>query len=216
MTSGNRGHQSVLRWHVADVIPFQTTFDGYIEKYYRTEEKGTLYATTACWYLAPGGRDPYEPVAVGERHGYYVKTPATAGGFKILGEPPGNVQTQRLTHFKAGKWKGDDHLWWTGAKPGDKLELEVRVERTGTYQVSAVLTKARDYGIVQLTLSGRTTGDPIDLYNPDVVNTDPIPLGTFELKEGPHVLGVEIVGANEKAIKSYMFGLDYLDFQMKK
>ena len=55
MTSGNKGHQSVLRWHVADSIPFQTSFEGCIEKYYRTEEKGTLYACTVCWYLAPGG-----------------------------------------------------------------------------------------------------------------------------------------------------------------
>jgi len=31
MTSGNRGHQSVLRWHVADAIPFHTAFDGYID-----------------------------------------------------------------------------------------------------------------------------------------------------------------------------------------
>lgn len=216
MTSGNRGHQSVVRWQVADAVPFQMSFDGYIEKYYRTEERGTQYAATVCWYLAPGGRDPYKPVPVADRHDYYVKTPAKAGGFKILGDPPGNVRTQRLDGFKGGKWKNNDHLWWTGAKVGDKLELEVPVKRSGTYRLSAVLTKARDYGIVQLTLDGKKAGGPIDLYNPDVVNTDPVELGTFELKKGPHTLGVEIVGANEKAVKSYMFGLDYLIFKMKK
>ena len=216
MTSGNRGHQSVVRWQVADAIPFHTAFDGYIEKYYRTEEKGTQYASTVCWYLAPGGKDPYKAVPVEDRHDYYVKSAAKAGGFKILGEPMGTVQTQGLAHFKAGKWKGNDQLWWTGAKPGHKLELEVPVKKTGKYQVSAVLTKARDYGIVQLTLDGKKAGEKIDLYNPEVINTEPIPLGTFELTEGPHTLGVEIVGANEKAVKSYMFGLDYLIFEMKK
>ena len=36
MTEGNRGHQSVLRWHITDNIPFQTSFEACIEKYYGT------------------------------------------------------------------------------------------------------------------------------------------------------------------------------------
>ena len=35
-------------------------------------------------------------------------------------------------------------------------------------------------------------------------------LGGFELKKGQNTLTAEIVGANEAAIKNYMFGLDYL------
>ncbi|MGD8500503.1 MAG: hypothetical protein PVJ86_07630, partial [Phycisphaerales bacterium] len=37
-----------------------------------------------------------------------------------------------------------------------------------------------------------------------------IDLGAHKLKKGQHVLKVEIVGANEKALKKYMFGIDYL------
>ena len=62
MTQANKGHQSVLRWHLVDNVPFQTGFEGCIEKYYRTEERGTQYASVACWYLAPDGVDPYAPV----------------------------------------------------------------------------------------------------------------------------------------------------------
>jgi hypothetical protein len=215
MTQQNRGHQSVFRWQVTDNVPFHTSFEGCIEKYYRTEEKGTQYACTACWYLAPGGVDPYEPVPVDLRHGYYVKTPPTAGGFKVLGEPNGNVQTQGMGHFPLGKWKKNDQLWWTGAKPGDKLEVVVPVKKAGTYDVSVVLTKARDYGIHQLYLDGNKAGEPIDLYNPEVISTDPIPIGTHELAEGDHTLGIEIVGANDKAIPAYMFGLDYVIFEKK-
>ena len=71
-----------------------------------------------------------------------------------------------------------------------------------------MLTKARDYGIVQFYLDGKKAGEPIDLYNPTVVPTEPISLGTHELTAGEHKLTVEIVGANEKAVKAYMFGLD--------
>jgi len=216
MTQGNRGHQSVLRWQITDNVPFHTSFEGCIEKYYRTEEKGTQYACVACWYLSPDGVDPYEPVPVDQRHDYYVKTPPVAGGFKVVGEPNGYVQTQGMAGFPGGTWKNNDQLWWTGAKPGDKLELVVPVNKSGTFDVSVVLTKARDYGIVQLSIDGKNAGEPIDLYNPEVISTDPIPIGTHELAEGDHTLGVEIVGTNEKAIPAYMFGLDYVIFEMSK
>ena len=119
-----------------------------------------------------------------------------------------------MGHFK-GRWKGDDQLWWTGAKPGAKLELAVSAAKTGTYDVSVVLTKARDYAIVQLSVNGKKAGDPIDLYNPAVIPTDPISLGTFELTEGENKLTVEIVGANEKAVPAHMFGLDQVVLQKK-
>ena len=35
-------------------------------------------------------------------------------------------------------------------------------------------------------------------------------LGAFELKAGANELSITVVGANEKAVKGYMFGLDYL------
>ncbi len=214
MTMGNKGHQSVLRWHLADNIPFHTSFEASIEKYYRTEEKGTLYAATVCWYLSPDGTDPYAPVPVEQRHDYYASPPPQGGGFEIVGTPPGNVQTQGMQNYE-GKWTDDNHLWWTGAKPGDKLEVIAPVEAAGTYEVSVVLTKAPDYGIVQLSLDGKPAGAKIDLYHTSVVPTEPIPLGTFTLKEGDHQLTVEIVGANPEAIKNYMFGLDQVILKEK-
>ncbi len=213
MTEQNQGHQSVLRWHVTDNVPFQRSFEACIEKYYRTEERGTQYACVVCWYLAPGGTDPYQPVPLEQRHDYYVRPPLVAGGFHVVGHPRGQVRTQQMGSFPGGKWKNNDQLWWTGAKPGDRLEVTVPVKHAGTYRVSVVLTKARDYGIVQLYLDGKKAAEPIDLYNPEVINTEPIPLGSFQLKEGEHTLAVEIVGTNPKAIPAYMFGLDYVIFE---
>ena len=51
----------------------------------------------------------------------------------------------------------------------------------------------------------------IDLFQPEGVGrTDEIDLGAFDLKKGRNLLTVEIVGANDKAKKAYMFGLDYM------
>jgi len=207
MTQNNQGHQTLLRWLVTENVPFQKSFEACIEKYFKNAERGTLYACLPIWYLAPGGKDPYEPIAADQRYGYWVNSPLMAGGFKVLNEPKGDVQTQDLTHFK-GSWTDNDHLWWTGAKPGDKLELAVPVKAAGKYRLSAVMTKARDYGIVQLYLDGLKLGSPVDLYNPNVIPTEPIALGTHDLTAGEHRLTVEIIGANEAAVKAYMFGLD--------
>jgi hypothetical protein len=75
------------------------------------------------------------------------------------------------------------------------------------------LTKAIDYGIVQLYLDGKKLGKPIDLYNNGVVPTGVLNMGIHKLSSGRHILRIEIVGANEKALKQYMFGLDYLKLE---
>ena len=53
--------------------------------------------------------------------------------------------------------------------------------------------------------------DEIDLFNsPDVVSTGEVNFGDHVLTAGPHRLVVSVTGANPKAVKGYMFGLDYL------
>ncbi len=209
LCENNAGHISLNRWQVADNVPFQSSFEGTMEKYWPNDWPA-LYAAAAYWYLAPGGEDPHGPVPVAERHGYCVRPPMAAGGFTVLGRTAGNVQTQDMKSYGAGAWTNDDHLWWTGAKPGARMEIEVKVEKAGKYGIEVVLTKAVDYAVVQFSLDGKKLGGPVDLYNDGVVKTPPIDLGTAELAAGDHVLGVEIVGANEKAKKSYMFGMDEL------
>jgi len=214
--SGNcKGHISVNRFHIADQIPFQQSFAGDIEKYY-ANAKPALYAATVYWYLAPGGSDPYRAVPLAERADYYVqpvvaKIPGVIEGeaLKVLSKTGGNPQAQDLTGF-GDQWSGDAQLWWTDAQPGDRLELDLPVATSAQYEVTAQLTKARDYGIVQLWLDGKKLGEPLDLYDPNVVPLRGVKLGRHELAAGPHKLTVEITGANAQAVQSYMFGLDYV------
>ncbi len=210
----NFNHVAVNRWHVTDNIPFQKSFEGDIEKYFGNN-RPTLYASTAYWYLEPGGTDPYKAVPVKDRT-FYVKVERThvAGaiegeGLKVSNKTGGSVTTQGMEIFTGGKWSGDQHLWWTDAKPGDKMNLDVPVHKAGRYTVLVRMTKAPDYGIVQLYLDDKKVGQPIDLYNATVVPTGEISLGTMDLFVGEHKLTVEIVGKNEKST-GYLFGLDYV------
>ena len=44
-------------------------------------------------------------------------------------------------------WSGNAQLWFQASKVGDYLVLTINVPTAGTYDLSAVMTKARDYGI---------------------------------------------------------------------
>ncbi|NOZ23302.1 MAG: DUF2961 domain-containing protein [Planctomycetes bacterium] len=219
ISMGNRGHVSVNRWHITDNVPFQTSFEGAIEKYF-PDTRPTLYACTAYWYLAPGGVDHYRPVPVGERIGYWEPIPTVKGrvegeDLRVLVKPSGTASLQGMSGFGPG-WSMEAQLWWTGGKPGDMLELGVRVKKAGKYRLKMQLTKAVDYGIVQLSLDGKKLGEPIDLFNNGVIPTGVLDMGVHELTKGLHRLQVKIVGANEKAKKAYMFGIDYVQLDEVK
>jgi hypothetical protein len=212
---GSRGHISVNRWQIADQVPFQQKFEADIEKYF-PNERPTLYASMVCWYLDATGYDPYSPLPLEERSGYYAQpVPKQVRGaiegesLKILNGTGGRPQTQDMVAF-GDQWSNDAQLWWTDAKPGDRLDLALPVAKAGSYKVLAQFTKAVDYGIVQLSLDGQKLGPPIDLYHDGVIASGEMELGTLTLGASDHKLTVEIVGANPKADKKYMFGLDYL------
>lgn len=211
----NKGHISVNRWHVADQVPFQRSLEVCIEKYF-PNARPTLYAAMVYWYLAPGGHDPYAPAPLEHRVGYavapvYPVIPGAIEGerLRILRCTGGRPQEQEMSGWGDG-WSHDAQLWWIEGRPGDRLELELPVDRSGPHALEVHLTRARDYGIVQFWLDGRKVGEPTDLYHPQVVPSGPISLGTHELTAGPHVLTVEIIGNNPQAIPVYMFGLDYV------
>jgi hypothetical protein len=187
----NRGHVSVNRWHITDNVPFEKGFEGCIEKYF-ANHRPTLYAAMAYWYLAPGGKDPYRPAPLSERIGYWtpvqafkVKDAIEGESLKVLSKTGGDPQEQDMTGF-SGQWSNDAHLWWINAKPGAKLELALPVGKSANYKVSLQLTKAPDYGIVQLYLDGNKMGEPIDLYHASVIPTGALAMGTHELAAGQH------------------------------
>ncbi len=216
------GSNSVNRWHIADNVPFQTSLEADIEKYF-SNARPTLFASTVYWYLQPGGSDPYGYVPVANRIGYYTIPPA---GNRIKGALEGEeIKGLSLTGGKAnpqgmdgfaGEWSNLSQLWWTGAKVGDKLTLPVSVPQAGRYAIKAHFTKAKDYGIAQPYWDDQKLGGPIDFYNPTVIATEEMTLGTLDLTAGEHKFMMEITGANDKADKAYMVGIDYVKLEPVK
>jgi hypothetical protein len=207
------GHLSVNRWHIADNVPFQTGFEGAIEKYF-SNQRPTQYACVAYWYQAPGGDDPYPPQRLSERVGYEIKPYFVEGALegenlKILKKPEnGSAGRQDMSRYD-GQWSYAGQLFWRGGKDGDRLSLAVPVKSAGRYDILAQFTKAPDYATIQLYWDGKKLGEKLDAYAQTVVPSGELKIGTLELPAGESKLDIEIVGANKKA-NGRAVGLDYL------
>ncbi len=111
-------------------------------------------------------------------------------------------------------WSAGAQLWFRASKAGDQVTVALSVPTTGSYDLSAVQTKARDYGINTLAVDGRVVGSPFDAYNsPDVAVSAPIGYGTVPLTAGRHTLTVTVTGRNPAAV-GFSAGLDYLTLKL--
>lgn len=106
-------------------------------------------------------------------------------------------------------WSGGAQLWFRAASASDVATLSFDVPVAGGYDLSAVLTQAIDYGIVQLSIDGSPVGPAFDGFNDGVRVADPVSLGTHELSAGSHSLTLTLTGRNASAT-GYLAGLDRL------
>ena len=203
------------RYRALDAIPFERSIQFDMELWHW---RNTMvnFAPAAFWYARPGASrnvapDPKTaalPVALQRSdvvEVFHAPNALEGEDLKIISKTGGITENQMLSQFR---WSNDAQLWWRSGAIGDRLEIEFPVAAAGRYRVVASLTKAVDYGIVETTIN---EGAPVrfDRFHPNVTN-DALELGVFDLPAGANRLTVRIVGANEKAVKSHMFGLDYL------
>jgi hypothetical protein len=208
---GSYGRVSVNRFDILDRIPFTKSFKFDMELWHWADCKVNM-AVIDYYYGRPGAKDAFQPITPEQlviRPMPEWISPKVAGAIegetmKII-KKTGTVEPQNWEDTSDGK-----HLWWRGAQPKDELVLGFNVPKAGKYQVVARFLRAVDYGIVQLAVNGEKAREPIDFYNAEVSLSPDMTLGAFDLKEGENQLSVTIVGANDKAEKQYMFGLDYL------
>ncbi|MCL2303985.1 MAG: DUF2961 domain-containing protein [Planctomycetaceae bacterium] len=219
----NFGNVTNDRFRLLDGIPFTKDFRFDMEIWHWIAAK-VDYSVVTYWYGFPGikpvdastGKYPSDERLIEEvkaKVTYKIPYVAKIPGFKLKEMPPGIVSRQEMSNWKDGVWKDNDQLWWTGTKPGDKLELIVQIEKSGSQKLVCEMTKARDYGQFQFSLNGKKVGGIIDLYNSDkVINSGPIVIGTVDAEKGENVLTIEVVGKHKDSAGT-MFGLDVYRFE---
>lgn len=209
----NYGHTSVNRWHILDRIPFRRSFRFDMELWHWNEKARVAMSVATYWYARPGARSqtpPIEPAMLRVTKLGPYRPPRVPGALE--GEALAILRwtAGRLEHQNWDGLSNEQHLWWTGARPGARLVVAVPAARAGRYRVLARFLTAPDYGICRLSVNGQPAGGPIDLYHPSVQPSEEYELGVFELHKGQNELSVEIVGRNPRAVDRYMFGLDYV------
>ncbi len=209
LNENNAGHFDDNRWHIADSVPFQSSFEGNIEKYF-PNERTTLYAAEAFWYLNAGGTDPYEPVPVADRIGYWVRPVGYIEGETLKPATKSAHDPTRQDIYLFGKgWSSGRQLFWTPTQSGETTEIELPEKKAGTYTLKAHFGEGPDYGMTQISINGVDVGKPVDLYNAAVTTGDVIELGNVTLPDGKPMLKLTQSGKNP-ASSGTNFGLDYL------
>ena len=212
-----RGHIANNRWHIGDNVPFQKSFDAYMEKYHENA-RSTFYDCVAYWYLSKNGADKIKMTPLKDRLGYYINIKLYKEKNAIEGESlsiktisNGKTKTQNLV-VPGNAWSDDAQLVWTGAGVDDFIEFEIDSPENTTTNLVAQFTMANDYAIIQVYLNGTKIGTEIDGYYYEVVSPGKTRFGKVKLKKGKNILKIKITGANPKAIKKYIVGIDYIKF----
>lgn len=205
---GSGGHISLNRWYVLDALPYRTAvrFDQEIWHWMPCDP---TWSQVVYWYAKPGSPGPapvdpatLAPVDLGVREDMLEPIEGEALRFTARG---GTAGKERLANCS-----GAEHLVWSGARPGGRLEVRFAVPRAGRYSVELNLCKSPDYGRFEFAVNGkRSETGPLDGYSEKLDWTRPR-LGVFDLVEGDNTLEVRALAPNPAAQAGARLGLDYI------
>jgi D-arabinan exo alpha-(1,3)/(1,5)-arabinofuranosidase (non-reducing end) len=111
------------------------------------------------------------------------------------------------------QWSGDAQIWFQAPGAPRSFTVEFEAPQAGTYDLTAILTRAPDYGILAVAIDGETVGTPFDGRDPGGVTVHEHPLGEVELTAGTHPLTFTVTGRNP-ASTGFFAGIDRLDFEL--
>jgi len=210
------GHTSAYRWHLADPIVFNTglkvTFEhwGWISPDENPERKSMSwnereddYASVAFWYQTgePSPQPPVPPAAE-RRLPNLDRVIAFARDFADPAHHgPGPAASQSLDLYD-----GPQLLYRPAQAEGAWLEVRFKVEKKEPLRLLLNATQSYDFGRYQPSLNGVKLGEPLDFYNPEIVNTE-FHLLDFWPEPGEYTLRLECTGKHP-ASQGYYLGLE--------
>lgn len=118
----------------------------------------------------------------------------------------GALTVQAMQGFGAG-WGKDAQVFWSGGAAGAVLDLTVNVPVAGKYRVELFMTRAPDYGDLLLQVEGHTASNSFSGFADNVVRSDAINVGTFDLPAGPRRIGLKLLGKHIKS-SGHLVGVD--------
>jgi len=116
---------------------------------------------------------------------------------------------QPTTGFSDGNWSADGHMFASNTAEGDWIELRLPERKAGRYSVELFMTKAADYGIVEVSINGTPRGT-FDLFSGrGVLPSGALELGDVELGGREDLMRIAVIGKNPNATPPFFqFGID--------
>ncbi len=128
-----------------------------------------------------------------------------AGKVQLRG---GRTVSQPMAGFGQG-WSADAQLFWLDGAAGATLDFLIEVPRAASYEVEVFLTRAPDYGQLQMEVDGQRSRAGFDGYAPGVMPPVAIALGSYALEPGTRRVSLMIVGKNPSST-GFLVGVDRL------
>lgn len=209
----NAGNRVLTRSLVTDSVPFESSFDGYFEKYYRTY---TAYGFTSHYYLAPDATAVREDDSAEDYYSYFGLDPVSVPSaflegenLSVLSHTGGVYWAQDMAWF-GDKWSGTTQIVWKNDKENGEMSFALPSVGSGRYVLLASFTTANDFGKYTFSVNGTDLGITADFYTGSVDARLMTDLGTVELTAGfDNVLTAKCVGKNPYSI-GYLLGIDFL------
>jgi hypothetical protein len=207
-----------LRYRSLDAMPFRQQIQSNIELWHWALTRINM-AMTTHYYVRPGFSINVAPDAEAVRRSItrsrsdLYEARANASGqlegewLQIVESDGGRTGIQSAAWYD---WSENSQLWWHHAEVGDVLKLIFLVDEAGWYRLSASLTRAVDYGIIQVYINGEKAGTSFNGFAPEGVQTDWHDLGNHLLEKGENTIAIRIVGKDPRARPGNMAGIDYL------
>lgn len=163
------------RFHIADPIPFRTSFKFEMEHWpwlSPLPNSGRDYFSgTGFWYQSTIHKawprlekiianEPWDPI----KGRWHTPGAIEAEELKVVGhESRAQGNPAPKVELVMPNLSGDHMLVFDAGGKG-AFSVAVPVEESGTYAVDLYCPRAPDYGIVQVQVNERRIGDPIDIY----------------------------------------------------
>ncbi|WP_186804691.1 DUF2961 domain-containing protein [Limihaloglobus sulfuriphilus] len=105
-------------------------------------------------------------------------------------------------------FSGDAHLWIRFTEPGQWLDMDILSNVSGSYSGEIQLTKAADYGIVEIYFNGDKLTQA-DCYVTTGIKTQIIRLEKMHFNKGNNTMKIKVKNKNPDSA-GYFAGFDYL------
>ena len=133
---------------LADSIPFNESFEGYLEKYYSDEH--VKFAFTVYFYMTKESSASRDNYTKEDLESYFYPDPGSFASNYTEGEylktseiktSAGKVYRQNVASF-GSYWSENEHIMMSGFKTGDYVDFVLPAEKAGDYALLISFTKA--------------------------------------------------------------------------